>query len=640
MSENPDPILLVISDTQVTYLLERVLHSKGYTVKIAQDRAAVMNAVDTFFPCLAILGEKLNDIDGIDLAAEISRHKPGIPMILFINQESPELLHTAMRLGISEFLALPLRADDILHAVKNTLDFSKLRHDAILTESRRATASLQQRLDEVETLARLARSITSSLDLDVVLSEVVDAAVKLTDAEEGSLLLIDKESGELYMRAARNFQEEFVRTFRLPVKDSLAGQVIRSGKPVLLDDKTPQKIKTTYLVQSLLYVPMVHDGQPFGILGVDNRQNHLPFTERHTRLLDALAEFAVIAIDNSRHFADTMAERNKLQSVLTHVHEGVIILDQDQRVMLVNDVVRETLGLGDAPLAGRPFRDIFNQPTLIELLDSLGQSASDRGDLELENGSVFTVRVSPIPDVGLGFTLTDITNLKKLDQIKTDFVHTVSHDLRSPLTAILGYVELIERAGPVNDLQRDFIRRVQVSVHNITSLVDDLLDLGRIESGFDTRKEFLQLDQIIRYAADGFKKRVAEKGLTFDLRLPENMPPFLANPVQMREMMENMLDNAIKYTPANGSMFVSAQVEQEQVILQVGDSGMGIPSLDLPYIFDKFYRASNASAEVVGTGLGLAIVRSIVENHHGRIWVDSTPGKGTTFTIVLPIKGG
>ena len=135
---------------------------------------------------------------------------------------------------------------------------------------------------------------------------------------------------------------------------------------------------------------------------------------------------------------------------------------------------------------------MFNQPALLELLESLGKSASNRAELTVEDGRIFNaLRSPPSPQVGLAFTLSDITNLKKLDRIKTDFVHTVSHDLRSPLTAILGYVELIERAGPVNDLQRDFIRRVQVSVHNITSLVDDLLDLGRIESGFDTRKEAL-----------------------------------------------------------------------------------------------------------------------------------------------------
>jgi two-component system NtrC family sensor kinase len=283
---------------------------------------------------------------------------------------------------------------------------------------------------------------------------------------------------------------------------------------------------------------------------------------------------------------------------------------------------------------------VFTQPVLLELLDTLGQSTSNRSEISLNDERVFSVQISSIPDTGLVFTLSEITNLKKLDRIKTDFVHTVSHDLRSPLTAILGYVELIERAGNVNDLQRDFIHRVQVSVHNITSLIDDLLDLGRIESGFDTRKEGLQIDQILRYTLESLKKQLEEKNQQVSLNLSDAFPALFANPVQVRRLVENLLENAIKYTPQGGSIAVSASTEQNQVILQIADNGIGIPALDLPYVFDKFYRASNASADVVGTGLGLAIVKSIVDQHQGRIWVDSTVGKGTTFTIVLPLNGG
>jgi signal transduction histidine kinase/FixJ family two-component response regulator len=640
MIQSQEQILLVISDSQVTFLLERVLRSMGYNIKAVEDRAGALKAMDLIYPSLVILGEKIAGSSGIELAAEMARRSPSTPMILFINQDTPEMLRSAMRLGITEYLTLPLGANDVRRAVENSLDLARLRREAVLLESRRQTASLQRRLDELETLTRLARTITGTLDIDTVLTAVVEAAVELTSAEEGSLLLLDLDTGELYMRAARNFQEEFVRTFRLPVKDTMAGSVIRSGQPILLDENTPQKIKTTYLVQSLMYVPLILNGKVFGVLGVDNRQNRLPFTDHHVKLITALAEFAVIALENSRMFSETAAEQSKLETVLTDVKDGVIILDQDQRLVLVNSVVREALRVEGNNLLGRPFQDVFTQPVLLELLDTLGTSLSNRAELVLDDGRVFSVQISPIPQVGLVFTLSDITNLKKLDRIKTDFVQTVSHDLRSPLTAILGYVELIDRAGTVNDLQRDFIRRVQVSVHNITSLVDDLLDLGRIESGFDTRKEIVNLDQILRYSVDGLKKKLADKSQTLEMTLADSFQPIFANPVQMRQMVDNLLDNALKYTPAGGSIRVGGALEQNQIILQVADSGIGIPSLDLPYIFDRFYRASNASGEMVGTGLGLAIVKSIVDGHQGRIWVDSTVGKGTTFTIVLPLNGG
>jgi two-component system NtrC family sensor kinase len=258
-------------------------------------------------------------------------------------------------------------------------------------------------------------------------------------------------------------------------------------------------------------------------------------------------------------------------------------------------------------------------------------------EVALEDGRVFSAQRTRVPDVGVIVTLHDITYLKKLDRIKSDFVGTVSHDLRSPLTAILGYVELLERVGPVNDVQRDFIRRIQTSVHNITSLIDDLLNLGKIEAGFDTRKELLLLNQVIELSVDGLKSRIENKRIEMTLELAEPCPKVLASPIQLRQMTDNLIENAVKYTPPGGCVRIATRQEGSQIIFQVTDTGVGIPVIDLPYIFDKFYRASNVSGEVSGTGLGLAIVKSIVDSHQGRIWVESTPEQGSVFTVVLPV---
>jgi two-component system, OmpR family, phosphate regulon sensor histidine kinase PhoR len=174
-------------------------------------------------------------------------------------------------------------------------------------------------------------------------------------------------------------------------------------------------------------------------------------------------------------------------------------------------------------------------------------------------------------------------------------------------------------------------------VHNITRLMDDLLHLGHIESGFDLNKESVSIGQLIQFSLDGFTRQLAEKKLIVRCNLPDTTPPLIANPVQMRQMLDKMLDNAIKYTPSGGSITIDARVEQDQVILQLHDTGPGISALDMPYIFDKFYRGSHALNATNGTGLGLAIVKSIVESHRGRIWVEAPPEKGTTFTVVLPL---
>ncbi|HMD89385.1 MAG TPA: ATP-binding protein [Anaerolineaceae bacterium] len=637
-SPSKEQLLVVISDFQIKFLLERVLMSAGYQVTLCQDRASAQKILRTTVPALIIMSEKLDDSNGLEFANELSKRLPGVPIILFVEHDSPDLLKRAMRAGINEYLCLPLRSEDILKATQNTLERAQQRREWVLLEARRATSNLQRQVNELETLARLGRSITASLDLDSVLSAIVDAAVELTGADEGSLLLLDETTGELYMRAGRNFQEEFVRTFRLPITDTLAGSVLRSGQPVLLDEKTPQKIKTAYLVHSLVYVPIQIHGHVFGVLGIDNRTERAPFKDRDVKLLSAIAEFAVIAIENARLYTNTITERNKLETVLTRIQDGVIVVDSDQRMVMVNQAAQSAFNLPAQPVIGRQFKDVFSQPELLELIDSANKSLSNRVEISVEDGRVFNAQLTPIPDVGIAITMHDITYLKKLDRIKSDFVSTVSHDLRSPLTAIMGYVELIERAGPINDLQRDFVRRVQVSVQNITTLVDDLLNLGRIEAGFDARKESINLGQLIYYSAEGFKKQLTDNGHHLQLELPNTFPPIFANPVQFRQMIDNLLDNAIKYTAPGGTITIHGTVEQNQIILQFIDSGIGIPALDLPYIFDKFYRASNVNSDVTGTGLGLAIVKSIVESHDGRIWVDSTLGQGTTFTVVLPLS--
>lgn len=630
-----ETILVVISDAQINFLLERILKSVGYSVLICLNSAAAQKELAANPPTLMILGEKLNDGVGLEFAATVLHQYPAIPIILFVSNDQPDLLKAALRLGVSDYLCLPLKTDDILRAVQNSLTKARQRKEWVLLEARRATSGLQKRLDEFETLTRLGRSVTGTLDLDDVLAGVVEAAVELTGAEEGSLLLLDMETGELYMRAARNFQEDFVRKFRLPIQDTLAGTVLRSGQPVILDENTPKKIKTSYLVHSLAYVPLQSKGQVIGVLGVDNRLGRKPLVDRDIKLLSALAEYAVIAIENAALYTSIAQERNKLGSILTNIQDGVIVIDRDQRIAFANKTIQEALRWGDQPIVGRPYRELLTQSELLQLMDT--NESSNRAEIGVEDGRVFSAMLSRIAEIGMVVSFHDITNLKKLDHIKSDFVSTVSHDLRSPLTAILGYIELLDRVGPINDTQREFIRRVQVSVHNITTLVDDLLNLGRIEAGFDVRREVVQIDQLIRLAVDNIRKQAEDKNHQIVLELPAHLPALLANPVQMRQMIDNLLDNAIKYTLPGGKINLRVATAQKQIIMQIQDAGIGIPAVDLPYIFDKFYRASNSGSDVTGTGLGLAIVKSIIESHNGRIWVESEVGQGTTFTIVLPL---
>ena len=331
-------------------------------------------------------------------------------------------------------------------------------------------------------------------------------------------------------------------------------------------------------------------------------------------------------------------ELQKLDTIVEHIEDGVIILDEKSNLLLINPAARRAFGLWqDEVVEGKPLNEVLPHPDLKILLSESIKNPLRHNEITFEDGRVLSAQCTPIPRIGVAITMQDITYLKQIDRLKNEFVHTVSHDLRSPLTAILGYVDLLDRVGPINAQQHEFIIRVQNSVKNITALVNDLLDLGRIETGFDSQKEVVPLEGIIRYALETLGSQISDKKLNLHLNLPTDIPQMHGNPIRLRQMLDNLIGNAIKYTPEGGDITIDVEAQSDQIILRISDNGPGIPPADQPHIFEKFYRASNVPKGVGGSGLGLAIVKSIVDNHQGRIWVDSLLGQGSAFTVVLPL---
>jgi len=634
-------ILLLIADEQLSDLLERaVLKPARYQVTQVSD-PSVAKAIIRSSPIDAIIIEYGIGGEEFEIIEELDNTFPGLPLIVIGDLKDEELYIKALRHGVIEFLTPPLKPEIVLdtvhQAVARRAKLNNWAHDRY----KRNTDVLQRRVSVLETLSNVGRSVTASLDLDEVLKLVVDAAVDITGAEEGSLLILDESTGELYMRAARNFQDEFVRTFSLPINDTLAGDVVRTGKPVILDEQSPQKIKTSYLVKSLIYVPLKIQDRVIGVLGVDNRESGNPLVAQHITSVSALADYAAIAIENARLYSSTEVERNKLEAILTRIEDGVIVVGLDGKVLLVNRVARDIFGIGDQEVNQKSIDKVFQHEELLDLIKTGHETFPYRSEIEVGEDRVIETKLNFTRDVGMTVTLHDVTYFKELDRVKSDFVSTVSHDLRSPLTAILGYVELLERVGPINERQLSFIQRVQASVRNITELINDLLDLGRIESGFDERMVSLSLPKVIQFSVESINNKIQEKGQHLNVEVPENLPNVLGDSVRLRQVVDNLLGNALRYTPQGGQISISADNENDQIILRISDEGYGIPAADRPHIFEKFYRASNVVENISGSGLGLAIVKSIVENHQGRVWVDSVEGEGSTFTVVLPIdKGG
>lgn len=326
----------------------------------------------------------------------------------------------------------------------------------------------------------------------------------------------------------------------------------------------------------------------------------------------------------------------KLDRLLSSTVDGIIMIDEENRLVFVNRTAQDIFQLHGDFYYGKPATSVITQSNFSAMVEDRPEASFCQDEISSPDGKVYNAHLSRVPGTGAVIILQDITRLMELNRIKNEFVATVSHDLRSPLTAILGYTELIDRVGTINEHQREFIRRIQFSINNITNLINDLLDLGRIEAGLDTRKEIVSLNSIIRYALEGLRSRIEEKQQKLHLEVEDQLPDLFGSPIRLRQMAGNLIGNAVKYTPVGGQIWVRARSEANMLFLQVQDTGPGIPPHEQQHVFNRFYRGTNIPSDTPGTGLGLAIVKSIAENHQGRVWVESTLDSGSIFTVVMP----
>lgn len=630
--------VLIIDDDRHArdFLADQVLRPAGYEVLIARDGADGLHKALREAPDLIILDMHMPRLTSAELLEALAQQGREVPLILTTASGSEALAVQALRLGARDYLTKPLVVAEAQAAVERAMGEVRLRRERDQLTRRLMTSNqqLERRLQELHTLIQIGKSVIAQLDLQAVLNSVVEAAVRITLAEEGLLLLLDEETGELYVRAAQNVDSHMAQALRLRVNDSLAGQVVRTGKPVMIGDAGAHKIKTAYLVRAVVYVPLKTRERVIGVLGVDNQRSERAFSQHDVGLLSALADYAAIAIENARLYAAVQAAKGRLEALLHSTEDAVIVVDAHGRLALYNAAAAHAFEFEEADATGKPLQEVIHNEALLALFEL--PAGARRGEVPLSDGRVLNAHATPVEGAGTIVVMQDITHLKMLDRLKSEFVASVSHDLRSPLTAVLGYLDLLSRAGPLNEQQHLYVEQIHHSVRTIITLINDVLDLSRIEAGLDQAKIALDLAPLIREVVESFRPQSQARKQRLTLSVAGTLPPILGNPTRLRQAIANLVDNAIKYTADGGQIEVEACSRDGQIILRVSDTGVGISPAEQAHIFDKFYRGRDVSGKSAGTGLGLSIVRSVVEGHGGRVWVESKAGSGSVFTIVLP----
>jgi two-component system phosphate regulon sensor histidine kinase PhoR len=346
-------------------------------------------------------------------------------------------------------------------------------------------------------------------------------------------------------------------------------------------------------------------------------------------------------------------DRQQLRTILSGMVEGVVALDADQRVLFANDRAAQLLEFPNPAPVGRRFWEVVRHRPLLDIVKrALDQAEPCRQEMSW-NGTTsrsLTVHAARLPGMppadgvrGAVLVLHDTSELRRLERLRQDFVANVSHELKTPLSVIKLCAETL-LDGAVEDVEHrgHFLEQIANQSNRLHALILDLLSLARIESGEEAFEfEPVPVGPLVGAALERYRTRAEARRQTLEAEGPDGEVAAWADQEAVEQILDNLLDNAIKYTPEGGRIAVGWRNGDGQVCLEVSDTGIGIPEADLPRIFERFYRVDKArSREMGGTGLGLAIVKHLVQAMHGSVRARSRPGQGTTFTVCLPLAPG
>lgn len=341
------------------------------------------------------------------------------------------------------------------------------------------------------------------------------------------------------------------------------------------------------------------------------------------------------------------AEKNRAQAILNSMADGVIAVDGESRIIMVNPAAETMFGISQADCSGKNLLEVIRNYDLDRTLHKVlvaNRPLTREIQIISPEPRIFHLHITPLHagnQDGAVVLLRDVTERRRAEQMRSEFVANVSHELRTPLTSIRGFVETLLDSGTDDpEMTRHFLGIIASETGRLSKLVEELLYLSKIEERRVVHRwQRVEIGDLVDRVLAVCGNHAEEKGISIRANLPSRLPPLFGDPDMLAQVLINLMDNAIKYTPSGGNVTVSASTEEDEIRIDVADTGVGIPADSLSRIFERFYRVDKArSRELGGIGLGLAIVKHIIKGHGGRVEVKSAPGRGSVFTIYLPLE--
>lgn len=564
-------------------------------------------------------------------------------------------------------------------APSSMTDHSELPNDLESLKKQLATAldriqqlESQSPATSEERTARAERTnLESGLDIapiseaDVTLRRLVQRIAMILQAEKIVIMFHDRETGELRgIPPAYGIDEDLLGIFKVRATGGISGQVFREGEAAIFHDATgdPRTHKDPFgilHVNNGITVPLVIerrdeenrviDRTVIGVLHAFNKRHGDDFNDEDVRLLERMARNVGSIIANLQLYREVVEEREELLQTFESLSAGLVLISSEDRISQMNASARTIFNVGSESIS-KPYSEVIPHPEFVEIMRA-ARDGDESPRTELQVVIAGTERTYQIQaahvkseegkDLGVVAIFNDITEIKNIERMKSSFVAMASHELRTPLTAIKGFVStLIQDHGFSADERQEFYMIIDQECDRLTRLINDLLNTARIESGESLKPNYAEVDFKAMLEKVIMIQRQATHRHTLALDLQTEIPPIIGDEDKLDQILTNLLNNAIKYSPNGGTITMHAKVDGEDILVGIEDQGLGIPADHLTKVFERFHRVHNEdNRRIYGTGLGLYLVKHLVESvHMGTIWVESEVGVGSTFWFRIPKK--
>ncbi len=543
-----------------------------------------------------------------------------------------------------------------------------------LIEARERIAALEAKATSDTNRQAAVRASEGQMDMaplseaDVTLRRLVQRIAMILQAEKIVIMFFDREKGELIgIPPAYGVEEERLTHFRVRATQGVSGQVFRDSEAIIFHDATtdPRTQKDPFSLvhaQNGVTVPLVIEKRDeenrvverttIGVLHAFNKRHGEDFNDEDVRLLERMARNVGSIIANLQLYREVVEEREELLQTFESLNAGLVLVSPEGRISQINASARAIFSVGNEAL-GKQYMDVLkaeNQNAFKEAYQAALKgdenvtqeltviiAASER-TYQLQAAQV---RSEDGKDLGVVAIFIDITDIKNIDKMKSSFVAMASHELRTPLTAIKGFVStLLQDDGFADEERNEFYQIIDQECDRLTRLINDLLNTSRIEAGESLKPHYTKIDPnvLLEKVLMIQKQSTSKHNLKLDIR--GTLPLMVADEDKLDQILTNLLNNAIKYSPNGGDVTIHAMIDEGDLLVGVEDQGLGIPKDHLGKVFEKFHRVNNEdNRKIYGTGLGLYLVKHLVESvHMGKIWVESEHGKGSTFLFRIPLE--